>query len=780
MSATDDVVGIPAPAQPRVKEDSSPTVPTVTVTEQPDERSSSRVTEQQQDESSPTTPLLIPAPPLAYSRYNRQLLLPQLRLRGQEYLLSSKVLIVGLGGLGSPAALYLAGAGVGTLGFMDSDSVEVSNLHRQIVHTEDAARAGLSKVRSAAARCTALNSEISYVCHDEQATGANILATVAQYDLVLDCTDNPATRYLISDACVMLGKVLISGAAQRGEGTLIVLNSPPPPPAPPASAGAGAVAGAGTALTSTTQDKGPCYRCVFPRPPAPETVRSCSEIGILGPVVGTIGTLMAGEAIKVISTGGHLLQLTPTAQGRSGITTSGAAAAAAAAAESRTKKHTMLLYNTWATDPRSVFRTITLRGRRKDCLACGDDETLAQKNLTRITPEMISQGRMDYGAFCGVADDNVRLLGEENRIDASEFLEEHVRRRHRGHGHHGGTTDDERTRTRVTRRKRKAIVVDVREESEFELGPKVSGSVNIPLSRILRHGDAAFDQLGLDFGTSTGASRPGEMVDQEWKRRLPTTEQEIVKGSESEADPQGGQINKESHIRITEGANVNSPSAGHGETDRVDLAPEAKSSATGPDGGMVSRETHIQAVRGKDEDSCRGSQDRPDGGMLNRETHIPLAAAARIASSTNSAGAGPDGGMVDDDAHIPIPGPVARQPTFSSATFPSRPGEIVKGANENVGYSIYPGDDDNNNHDDDEPPDVYFVCQRGNDSQIAAQKLMTSIQTFQDVTGTETATATATATVAAEPKARRQKVPWIGDIKGGFLALERHATYQSP
>ena len=214
------------------------------------------------------------------------MLLPQLRLRGQEYLLSSKVLIIGLGGLGSPAALYLAGAGIDTLGLMDSDNVEVSNLHRQIVHTEAAARLGRSKVRSAASRCKELNSEVVYVCHEQQARGANILDVVAQYDLVLDCTDNPATRYLISDACVLLGKVLVSGAAQRGEGMLMVLNRPP--------------------VTSEVEEKGPCYRCVFPRPPAPETVRGCSEIGILGPVVGTIGTLMAGEAIKIISSGGHL------------------------------------------------------------------------------------------------------------------------------------------------------------------------------------------------------------------------------------------------------------------------------------------------------------------------------------------------------------------------------------------------------------------------------------------------------------------------------------------
>jgi molybdopterin/thiamine biosynthesis adenylyltransferase/rhodanese-related sulfurtransferase len=665
------------------------------------------------------------------------------------------VLIIGLGGLGSPAALYLAGAGVGTLGFMDSDAVEVSNLHRQIVHTEAAARAGLSKVRSAAATCKALNSEVRYVCHEEQATGANILATVSQYDLVLDCTDNPATRYLISDACVILGKVLVSGAAQRGEGMLIVLNSPPAP------------------SPLTTTDKGPCYRCVFPRPPAPETVRSCSEIGILGPVVGTIGTLMAGEAIKLISTGAHLPP--PTSQRQDGgiITTSTVLAAESGSHPPEKAKHTMLLYNTWAADPRSVFRTITLRGRRKDCLACGDDETLVQKNLRRITADVISEGRLDYRAFCGVAED-VSLLGEENRIDAREFLQEHARQHH---GHHHSHRGGEGERERKRKRKRKHIVVDVREEHEFELGSKVSGSVNIPLSKILRHGDAAFDQLQLELesglgidtgrGTSTGfAAQPGPgigpdggTVDQE--SHIPTAGQETANGAGF--DPQGGQINEESHIPTATEATVTDFPSG---PDRDDLA--RQNPTTGPDGGMLNRESHIQTKQ-----TYPGTQETgPDGGMLNPESHIPVA--AQPGSSTNDAAAGPDGGMVDHESHIPIP--VARQSTFSSADFPPRPSGTSTKGHENDNYSNSPGGDDNGNDidsadDDDDLPAVYFVCQRGNDSQIAAQKLMTRIHVVGDTTGRGAATGT------AENKAERKRSPWIGDIKGGFVALERHATY---
>jgi len=370
--------------------------------------------------------VLIPAPSLASSRYHRQLLIPSLSLAGQGRLSRAKVLMIGLGGLGSPAALYLAGAGVHTLGLLDDDRVELSNLHRQILHRESSVAGGgggMSKVASAIRACRELNGEVEYVGHETRVTGQNVLKIVEEYDMVLDCTDNPATRYLISDACVLLRKPLVSGAAQRLEGQLMVLNHPAEGP-----------------------DKAPCYRCVFPRPPSPEMVRGCGEVGILGTVVGTIGVLMAGEAIKLIVQGeaGRVIHHKPS----------------------------MLLYNAWSTDPRGIFRTIGLRGRRRDCVACGEEDVLRERGLKRITKEAVQEGRMDYEAFCGRVED-VSLLGEEHRIGAADFL-----RRMREDGGPG-----------------RSLVVDVREVNEFELGTKVKGSINIPISKILREGVAAFDGI---------------------------------------------------------------------------------------------------------------------------------------------------------------------------------------------------------------------------------------------------------------------------------------------
>jgi len=729
---------------------------------------------------SPASASLIPAPSLATSRYNRQLLLPQLRLCGQEHLLASKVLIVGLGGLGSPAALYLAGAGIGTLGLMDGDTVEVSNLHRQIVHTESAARTGMRKVLSAATRCRELNSDINYVCHEQQASASNLLDIVQQYDLVLDCTDNPASRYLISDACVILGKTLISGAAQRGEGTLVVLNSPPIP--------------------SEAEEKGPCYRCVFPRPPAPETVRGCSEIGILGPVVGTIGTLMAGEAIKIISSGGHVHPSSVVQQQQQGSLTPPADPKAV-------KHHTMLLYNTYATDPRSMFRTITLRGRRKDCLACGDDEQLAKRGVSRITAAVVSQGRLDYQAFCGVEED-VKVLGEEKRVNAADFLETHARRHHHHHG---------------AKRKRRHIVVDVREEHEFELGPKVRDSVNIPLSRILRHGGGAFDELELH------ANSDGGMLDQvshvhvpvpavaQLYDSLPSSQgrQPDTTTAGAEIGPDGGSVNEESHIPVTEqtgfplspqatrqpgiqsseigpdGGLVNTEShipvteeSGFPSAPDRDVATQA-SSTIGPDGGLLNPESHILVDDQATLPTGQGRAIGPDGGMIDDESHIPVAKQVSFSDaqerglSTQKPGVGPDGGMIDEETHIAAskqPGPtnttfgpdrgmiddeshIPMKRAYSdfsrvrSTDFPARPG--TRGKEGHGG--------DKEDEDGESPMAVYFVCQKGNDSQIAAQKLIEHMEADQAAHDRGTA--------------KKRNWKWIGDVKGGFVAMERHATW---
>ena len=301
--------------------------------------------------------VLLPAPALASSRYNRQMLIPSISLAGQQRLSNAKILIIGLGGLGSPAALYLAGSGIHTLGLLDDDQVELSNLHRQVVHRESSVAGKLGKVQSAIQGCKDLNSEVRYVRHEMRLSSETAMEVISAYDMVLDCTDNPATRYLISDACVVLEKMLVSGAAQRGEGQLVVLNY--------SIERDSAIEEEQDQRTDTSsREKGPCYRCVFPRPPSPEMVRGCSEIGILGPVVGTIGTLMACEAIKLTVNGGMF---------------------------KRGVKPWMLLYNAFSTDPRNMFRSIGLRGRREDCVACGEDGVLASKGLQKITRKKLEE-----------------------------------------------------------------------------------------------------------------------------------------------------------------------------------------------------------------------------------------------------------------------------------------------------------------------------------------------------------------------------------------------------
>jgi len=207
----------------------------------------------------------------AILRYSRQMILPELRPDGQKKLLSNSVLIVGCGGLGCPSALYLAGAGVGRLGLVDHDTVDTSNLHRQIGHSE--IKLGVNKAVSLASTVQQLNSDISVVPHMTVLDSSNALDVIRGYDLVLDCTDNVATRYLLSDACVILDKPLVSGSALRWEGQLTVYN----------------------------YKGGPTYRCLYPQPPAPESVTNCSDGGVIGPVVGIIACHQALETVKILS-----------------------------------------------------------------------------------------------------------------------------------------------------------------------------------------------------------------------------------------------------------------------------------------------------------------------------------------------------------------------------------------------------------------------------------------------------------------------------------------------
>jgi len=253
-------------------------------------------------------------PPLSHDevrRYSRHLIMPEVGVEGQQRLKAARVLCVGAGGLGSPASLYLAAAGVGTLGLVDFDTVDVSNLQRQILYsTEDVGR---PKLEVAAARLTALNPGVQVVTHETALTSANALEILADYDVIVDGADNFPTRYLVNDACVLLGKPNAYGSIFRFDGQASVFATP----------------------------GGPCYRCLYPEPPPPGLVPSCAEGGVLGVLPGIVGTIQATEAIKIIIGAGETLA------GR------------------------LLLFDALA----MTFRTLQLR-RDPDCPICGDHPTI--------------------------------------------------------------------------------------------------------------------------------------------------------------------------------------------------------------------------------------------------------------------------------------------------------------------------------------------------------------------------------------------------------------------
>lgn len=203
-------------------------------------------------------------------RYARHLTLPEVGAAGQRRLRQGSVLLVGAGGLGSPAALYLAAAGVGRLGIVEPDAVELSNLQRQVLH--GGAALGRAKLESARARLADLNPHVRLDGYPLRLAAANALPILRAYDVVLDCSDNFATRYLVNDACVLLGKPLVYGAVHRFEGQASVFQV----------------------------GRGPCYRCLFPQPPPAGTVPNCAEAGVLGVLPGLVGCLQALEALKLL------------------------------------------------------------------------------------------------------------------------------------------------------------------------------------------------------------------------------------------------------------------------------------------------------------------------------------------------------------------------------------------------------------------------------------------------------------------------------------------------
>jgi adenylyltransferase/sulfurtransferase len=203
-------------------------------------------------------------------RYSRHLLIPEVGLEGQRKLKNASVLVIGTGGLGSPVALYLAAAGVGRIGLVDFDVVDYSNLQRQVIH--GTATLGVLKVESARSRMLDLNPDIQVDVYNEAFTSANARPIAADYELIIDGTDNFPTRYLTNDLCVLTGKPNVYGSIYRFEGQVSVFDA----------------------------RRGPCYRCLFPEPPPPGMVPSCAEGGVLGVLPGIIGTLQAAEALKVL------------------------------------------------------------------------------------------------------------------------------------------------------------------------------------------------------------------------------------------------------------------------------------------------------------------------------------------------------------------------------------------------------------------------------------------------------------------------------------------------
>jgi len=245
-------------------------------------------------------------------RYSRHILLQEVGGIGQAKLKAARVLVVGAGGLGSPLVLYLAAAGIGTIGIIDDDVVELSNLQRQIAH--GVGSLGRPKVESAAASAHAINPGVTVEPHAMRLTAANALELISPYDLVCDGTDNFDTRFLVADACVLAKRTLVSGAVLRFDGQLSVFKP---------------------------HQGGPCYRCLYPEPPPPGLVPSCSEAGVLGAVTGVIGALQATEVLKEIMGIGESLS------GR------------------------LLVWDALATR----FRTITLP-RDPNCALCGPQATI--------------------------------------------------------------------------------------------------------------------------------------------------------------------------------------------------------------------------------------------------------------------------------------------------------------------------------------------------------------------------------------------------------------------
>ena len=292
-------------------------------------------------------PLVEPAEGLTpdeVRRYSRHLIIPDVAMTGQKRLKNARVLAVGAGGLGSPVLMYLAAAGVGTLGVIDFDVVDESNLQRQIIHRQS--DVGRLKAESARDAIKEVNPHVRVRLHTERLDSSNALDIFAGYDLIVDGTDNFATRYLVNDACVLLGKPYVWGSIYRFDGQASVFWA----------------------------EYGPCYRCLYPEPPPPGMVPSCAEGGVLGVLCGSIGSIQATEAVKVLTGTGEPLV------GR------------------------LLVYDALE----MAFRDIKVR-KDPECPICGKNPTITELQ--------------DYDAFCGVISDEAMQAAQGSTLTASELAE---------------------------------------------------------------------------------------------------------------------------------------------------------------------------------------------------------------------------------------------------------------------------------------------------------------------------------------------------------------------
>lgn len=348
-------------------------------------------------------------------------MLPEVGIGGQRRLKTSSVAVIGAGGLGSPACLYLSASGIGTLRIIDGDTVAVSNLHRQVIH--DLRKVGINKAISAEEECRKRNDTVAIEAVASFVTKENVLDLLRGSDVVVDATDNAQTRYLLNDACVTLGLPLVSGSALRWEGQLTVYNSQTP--------------------------RGPCYRCIFPDPPAVNNATSCDMQGVMGPAPGIIGVMQASEALKIC------LGLTDTVLVKR-----------------------MLILD--CLNPTRMWRNVELRGPQEGCAACGHSPSVSL---------------LDFEWFC--PNEVYPSLPGDQMIQSAEFFRRALQL--------DDGSDKTRTRTQEAARPPNdvnsreltlavrphdekgdcsSIVLDVRPEHHF-LATHIQGSLNVPVARLL-------------------------------------------------------------------------------------------------------------------------------------------------------------------------------------------------------------------------------------------------------------------------------------------------------